>query len=105
MEYVPWGEYVCVSVSSVRALVNVLLTLDALDSDPASVLKSGKAGRSGIPANGGTKIVERLPEPEPTLDALSSDRIVRTDPVGERVWERSGTVVTSRLIVSLYEKK
>ena len=67
--------------------------------DPESDWKSE---RSGIDSMGGWKVVDRDPdatEPERVL-VLAIDRIVRIEPVGDWVSERSGTV-TERSSTSL----
>ena len=73
------------------------------DSDPALDPESDwKSERSGIDSMGGWKVVERDPEatePERVL-VLAIDRIVRIEPVGDWVSERSGTV-TERSSTSL----
>jgi hypothetical protein len=70
VEYVPDAENVCVIVSDgaripvyVQLAVTVpLVSLWLL----ASVLKSGKSSKLGMPASDGTKTVKRLPELDPT---------------------------------------
>lgn len=48
-----------------------------------------KSDRSGIVSNGGRYVVVAEPEPELTT-LLVADRIVRIEPVGDIVIERSG---------------
>lgn len=50
--------------------------------------KSGKSGKSGMVSIGGMNRVED--EPDALLFTVEMDPTVRTEPVGERVCERSG---------------
>lgn len=62
-----------------------------------------RSERSGV-IMGGTKVVVRepepVPEPEPRESKLVMERIVRMEPVGERVTDWSG-IVTERSSASL----
>jgi hypothetical protein len=73
------------------------------DKDPAlDSEKDRKSDRSGMLSMGGRNVVEREPdmaEPECVL-VLAIDRIVRIEPVGDCVSDRSGTV-TERSRTSL----
>ncbi len=73
------------------------------DKDPVlDPERDWKSDRSGMLSMGGRNVVEREPdtaEPECVL-ALAVDRIVRIEPVGDCVSDRSGTV-TERSRTSL----
>lgn len=66
-----------------------------------------KSDRSGIVSVGGTNTVDAEPDPEAAcepdclLAELAMDRMVRIEPVGEPVTERSG-IVTARSKASLH---
>jgi hypothetical protein len=61
-----------------------------------------KSSMSAILSRGGTKTVDAEPDPERVLFELSMDWIVRMEPVGERVMDRSGRDVMLRSRASLH---
>jgi hypothetical protein len=65
---------------------SVVLVLDA-----SRVPRSDKSGIDSRSC-GGTNLVKAEPDPDRALVVLSIERIVRIDPVGDCVAERSGTV-------------